>query len=72
MAFLLLTLCPQVRFSSVPKIYSDVAEIYQRRLLEAQTHLVLASGKLILQKNDSKAAFLLFCLSKLTFLFQSG
>ena len=44
---------------SHPKIYFDVAEIFRRRWLEEsgqmfqnvfQTHLVLASGKLLLQK----------------------
>ena len=47
-----------VRFSAFLKIYFDAAEIYRQRWLEErgqrlenvnQTHLVLASGKLVLQ-----------------------
>ena len=58
-AFLLLTQQPQVRFSAFLKIYFDVTEIYQWCWLEKsgqmlenvdQTHLVLASDKLVLQK----------------------
>ena len=58
--FLLLTQQPQVRLSAFTKIYFDVAEIYRQRWLEesgqrlenvGQTHLVLVSGKLVLQKN---------------------
>ena len=46
-------------FLTIPKIYFSVAEIYQRPWLEASgqrlenadwTHLVLASGKVVLQK----------------------
>ena len=46
---------------SHPKIYFDVAEIFRRRWLEKSgqmvqnvfhTHLVLASGKLLLQKKN--------------------
>ena len=46
----------------IPKNYFDVAEIYQWRWLEEcgqrlenvdQSHLVLASGKLVLQKTSS-------------------
>ena len=57
--FLLSTQQPQVRISVFPKIYFDVAEIYQRPWLEEsgqrlenvdQTYLVLASGKLVPQK----------------------
>ena len=58
-AFLLLTQQPWVWFSVFPKIYFDVVEIYRWRWLEEsgqmlenvdQTHLVLASDKLVLQK----------------------
>ena len=56
-AFLLLTRRHWVPFLAFPKIYFDVADIYrQRRLVENNdgTHLVLlASGKLVLQKNVS-------------------
>ena len=59
-AFLLLTQQPQVRFPALPKIYINVAVTYQQRWLEEngqrlenvdRTHLVLASGKLVLQKD---------------------
>ena len=59
MAFALLTQQPQVRLSTFPKVFLVVAEIYGRPCLEAsgqrldndnQTHLLLASGKLLLQK----------------------
>ena len=52
-AFLLLTQQAQVQFSAFPKIYFDVAEIYQQRCLEEsgqrhenvdRIHLVLASS----------------------------
>ena len=58
-AFLLLTQWPRVQFSEFPNIYFDAPEIYQRGWLEesgqsletiAQTHLVLARGKLVLQR----------------------
>ena len=58
-AFLLLTQKPQVRFSAFPKLYLDIADIYRRRWFEKsgqslenvdRTPLVLASGKLVLQK----------------------
>ena len=54
-----LTQQPRVRFSAFPKIYFLIAEIYPCRWLEEsgqrllnvdRTHLVLASGKLLLQK----------------------
>ena len=59
-AFLLLTQLPWVRFLAFSKIYFHVAEICRQRWLEEsgqmienvdQTHLSLASGKLVLQKN---------------------
>ena len=52
-------LLTQVRFLAFPKIYFQVAEIYSRHWLEEsgqrldnidRTNLVLASGKLVLQK----------------------
>ena len=58
--FLLLTQRPRVWFSTLPKTYFDVAEIYQWRWLEESgqrlenvdpTHLGLASGKLVLPKS---------------------
>ena len=62
-AFLLLTLGLNVRFSVLPRIYFDVTEIYQRCWLEEtgqrlenveQTHLVItASGRLVLKKKIS-------------------
>ena len=59
-AFLLLTQRPPVRFSAFLKIYFNVAEIYRQRwLLKSgqrlenfdQTHVALARGKLVLQKD---------------------
>ena len=58
---MLLTQQPWVPLSPFPKIYFDVAEIYQQRKLDEsrqrfenvdQTHLVLSSGKLVLQKDQ--------------------
>ena len=58
-AFLLLTQWPWIRYSAFTKIYFDVAEVYRWLWLEEsgqrlenvdQTHLVLASGKLVQQK----------------------
>ena len=58
-AFLLRAKQSRVRFSAFPKNNFDVNETYQRRWLEEsgqrleyvdQTHLVLASGKLVFQK----------------------
>ena len=58
-AHLLLTQQLQVQFSAFPKIYCNVGEIYQRHWLEESgqrlknvdwTHLVLSSGKGVLQK----------------------
>ena len=57
--FLLLNQQPWVRFLVFPQNYFDVAEIYQQHWLEVsgqrlknvdRTHLVLASGKQVLQK----------------------
>ena len=57
--FLLLTKRPWYCLSTFPKFYLDVAEIYRQLWLEESgkrlenvdpTHLVLASGKLVLQK----------------------
>ena len=59
---MLFTQQPQVRVSAFPIIYVDVAEIYRQGWLEEsglrlenvdQTHLVLASGKIVLQKDNS-------------------
>ena len=62
-AFLLFNQQPRVPFPAFPKIYFDVAEIYQLRWLEEseqwlenvdRTHPVLAnssSGKLVVQKH---------------------
>ena len=64
-AFLLLVQRPCVCFSAFPKMYCDVAEIYRRRWLGEsglrfenvyQTHQVLASGNLVLQKHASELA----------------
>ena len=61
-AFLLLTQCLWVRFSEFPKITFKVDETNQGRWLEEsgqrfenvdQIHLVLASSKLVLQKEVS-------------------
>ena len=58
-AFLLLTQQPWALFSVFQKISFDVAEVYQWRWLEKSglwlendnpTHVILASGKLALQK----------------------
>ena len=54
-AFVLLTQQPRVRLPVFPKNYFNVGEIYWRPWLEEienvnQTHLALASGKLVLQK----------------------
>ena len=62
---MLLTRRPKVRFSSYEKNYFQVVEIYGSRWFEEsgewlenvdQTHLVLASGKLELQKSYLKLA----------------
>ena len=66
-AFLLLTHRPQVWFSAFPKIYLDVAE--NHRLEESgqrlenvdQTHIVLASGNLVLQKATFISSLIQFC-----------
>ena len=56
------------RGAAFPKIYFNVAEISRRRWLEEggqrlenvdRTHLVLASGKLVLQKEDCKCSITL-------------
>ena len=63
-AFFLLTQRPRVRFSTSPKIYCYDVEIYTWPWLEKsrlrlenvdQTHLVLASGKLVLRKSFSRS-----------------
>ena len=65
-AFVLLTHQPQVGFSEFLKIYFNVAEIYRQHLLVEsrqrlenvdQIHLVLGSGKLVLQKKFVNTRF---------------
>ena len=62
-AFLPLTQRPWVHFLAFPKIYFGVAEIYQWHWFEEsgqrlenvdQAHLVLESGKVVLQKEEKK------------------
>ena len=59
---MLLTQQPCVQFLGIEKIYFDIFEIYRRVWLKEsgqrlenvdQTYLELASGKLVIQKNDT-------------------